>query len=382
VLNAAETQITVNCTYSGLSSAANAGHIHGNAAPGANAGVLFNFGTVSGTSGTINQTFAVTAQQVADLRAKKWYANIHTANNPNGEIRGQIKVVALDFDSDGDGRADAFVYRPSNGIGYALRSTNNTFLAQQLGGQPTDSFQFNADFDGDGLGDYGFARVNPSTGAVTIIYFQSADGVMRQFQWGNVALGDQPAAGDFDGDGKMDIAVFRQSNGFWYILQSLNNQPRYENWGQAGTTDYPCVGDYDKDGKADLCVTRPENGQLAWYIRRSSDNQTRRIVWGLASDGVFTANPVDVDGDGANDVLILRNENGQRVYYALRSSDNSLLVLPWGLTNDRVRAADYDGDGKTDFVALRTIDNQIVWFIRQSSDNQIKYIYWGQAGDQ
>lgn len=382
VLNAAETQITVSCTYSGLSSAANAGHIHGNAAPGANAGILFNFGTVAGTSGTINQTFAVTAQQVADMRQKKMYVNIHTANNPGGEIRGQIKVFAIDFDADGDARADAFVYRPSNGFGYVQRSTNNTIFAQSLGGQPTDPFQFSADFDGDGISDLGFVRVNPATGQVTSIYTQTSDGAQKQVQWGNVAYGDQPAAGDFDGDGKIDIAVYRQTSGVWYILQSSNNQPRYEYWGQAGGSDLPCVGDYDRDGKADVCVNRVENGQLVWYLRRSSDNQTRRVVFGLSSDGIFPSNPADVDGDGATDILVTRVENGLRVYYALRSSDNSLFVLQWGLGSDNIRIQDMDADGKTDFAALRTINNQIVWFVRQSSDNQTRIIYWGTAGDQ
>src|SRR5688500_6663639 len=93
VLNTAETQITVDLTFSGLSSNANLAHIHGPAAVGSNAGVLFDFTgvTPAATSGTIpTQTFAITAGQVTQLKAGQFYFNVHTTNHGGGEIRGQI----------------------------------------------------------------------------------------------------------------------------------------------------------------------------------------------------------------------------------------------------------------------------------------------------
>lgn len=93
VLNTAETQITVNMTFSGLTSNASAAHIHGAASPGSNAGVLFDFSAVTptATSGTIpQQTFAITPTQVTQLKAGRYYFNIHTGNFGGGEIRGQI----------------------------------------------------------------------------------------------------------------------------------------------------------------------------------------------------------------------------------------------------------------------------------------------------
>jgi Cu/Zn superoxide dismutase len=95
LLNATEDQITVNLSFTGLTSNANAGHIHGPAAVGANAPVLFPFtGVPAATFGSIpEQTFAITPSQVADLKAGLYYFNIHTDSNPGGEIRGQILLA-------------------------------------------------------------------------------------------------------------------------------------------------------------------------------------------------------------------------------------------------------------------------------------------------
>ena len=38
------------------------------------------------------------------------------------------------------------------------------------------------------------------------------------YQWGNA--GDVPTPKDFDGDGKTDMAVYRPSTGYWYLLNS------------------------------------------------------------------------------------------------------------------------------------------------------------------
>jgi hypothetical protein len=88
-LNPATKQLTWRITYTGLTGPAGAAHIHGPAAPGANAGVEVNL-TPNGAQNPITGSAVLTDAQVADLTSGKDYVNIHTAANKGGEIRGQI----------------------------------------------------------------------------------------------------------------------------------------------------------------------------------------------------------------------------------------------------------------------------------------------------
>lgn len=74
-------------TYSGLSGPATAGHFHGPAGTNSNAGIVVPFASAASP---IEGQATLTPAQVADLMAGKWYANIHTAANKGGEIRGQM----------------------------------------------------------------------------------------------------------------------------------------------------------------------------------------------------------------------------------------------------------------------------------------------------
>src|SRR5688572_7668049 len=97
-LNDAENSITVSVYYGSaaapLSSNVTAGHIHGPAAPGVNAPIIFNLAPTTGVTfgSVVNAVIAVTPAQIADLKAGLWYFNIHTVNFGGGEIRGQIIV--------------------------------------------------------------------------------------------------------------------------------------------------------------------------------------------------------------------------------------------------------------------------------------------------
>ena len=73
--------------FAGLSGPAAAAHFHGPADPGANAGPVI---TIDDLESPSEGTATLTDEQAADLAAGKWYVNVHTEANPDGEIRGQV----------------------------------------------------------------------------------------------------------------------------------------------------------------------------------------------------------------------------------------------------------------------------------------------------
>jgi len=98
--------LSLSGSFSGLSTNMTAGHIHGPAAIGSPASVIYDLvgpgiltGTTSGTyNGTVNLVANPTpnyslAQQLTDLNAGLWYLNIHDSKFPGGEIRGQILAI-------------------------------------------------------------------------------------------------------------------------------------------------------------------------------------------------------------------------------------------------------------------------------------------------
>jgi hypothetical protein len=355
VLNSAGTQIKVFCGFQRLSSNQTTATINGSALAGVNAAMIFNLGTIGGTSGRFPvKTFDVTAAQATALRNGLWYAVIGSVNNPTGEIRGQIRSHSTSSSFAGQSAQDIAVYRQNVGKWYIQNGTSYDEI--NLGG--ANAKAVSADYDGDGISDA--ATFTDGNWQIR----RSSDGGTTSKQFG--LPGDLPVRGDFDGDGQNDLAVYR--NGYWYIDNSNGSGYQIIKFGIPSDT--PIAADFDGDGKDDIAVFRSESGD--WYYSRSSDGVVRGEHFGALGDTPIAG---DFDGDGTADISVYRRSTG--VWYAYLSSNGTFDIRAFGMEGDIPVAGDYDGDNITDIAVFR----RGIWYISRSIDNTLDVRFFGSEGD-
>ena len=202
--------------------------------------------------------------------------------------------------------------------------------------------------------------------------------------WGNIpANAADPLAMpelDFDGDGKSDPTTFGIHDGkaLWYIL--LTGDWSRKSGLQFGNADsLPVRGDFNGDGRSDLAVFQPEG---LWYISYDMGRRTSTYTFGDSNSIPATG---DFDGDGSTDLAVYQKTDGpgysagQWYTYSLTRGD--LAAPTWGNAAFNPAPADYDGDQITDFAVYNP--GTALWYVLYSSyTGRTLYrseFYWGNA---
>ncbi|MBK7859076.1 MAG: FG-GAP repeat protein [Archangiaceae bacterium] len=337
---------------------------------------------------------------------------------PDSTTAQRYRVLTGDFD--GDGKTDLATLSPSGGGGWAEwasvdLSTGSGFSSARWyaatpqhmrnGGSGSDYRVLTGDFNGDGKTDLatlmrngggGWAEwvaLELSTGSsfVSTRWYAATPQHMRNGGSGNDY---QVLTGDFNGDGKTDLATLTRNGGGgwseWVALELSTGggfvsarwyaaTPQHMRNGGSGNDYRVLTGDFNGDGKTDLAtVTR--NGGGAWNswlaMELSTGSGFTSTVWPAAtpqhmrnggSNADYRVLTGDFNGDGKTDVATLTRNGGGgwAEWVALELSTGGgftstrwYAATPQHMRNGgsggdyQVLAEDFDGDGKTDLATV------------------------------
>ena len=277
----------------------------------------------------------------------------------------QSTMIAADMNGDGIPDIVSISVGNNSQIAVLLGNGDGTFKPGVATDISSSGFHHivAGDFNGDGKLDVAYTETNPpdSTDTTVGVLFGNGDGSFEPLSTVLTAgeLPDGLAAGDFNGDGNLDLAVLNGGDGLSSSVSIFlgTGSGTFNNTGLSiATGAFPidiAAVDFNKDGKLDLVVANSGNGGVGTVQAFAGNGDGTFVATFTSSTPTITTSIEsmavgDFDGDGFPDIAVWAND---AVHIFLRSgavnfSDPATLGL--GDSYALLAAADFNGGGAAD----------------------------------
>ncbi len=302
-----------------------------------------------------------------------------TFQSPVSYDSGQNSTSVLITDVNGDSHPDlALTTTNSDGLNILVGNGDGTF---RYGGQFTAGDGSTAvaagDFNSDGLLDLAVVNngigttfnSNLSPGNISLL-FGNGDGSFQSAQ--NYFAGYRPTAissADFNGDGRLDIVV----GNFDGSLQTLINTGGGYFSASIGTplvssVTSVVVGDFNHDGKMDIAASGTHTNEGVSVLMGNGDGSFSSPVLYNAGSSPTALALGDLNGDGVLDLVVANdNPNVQGTVSVLLGKGNGTFGSPQSFAAGRqttsVAVGDFNLDGKVDVVATNFLSGGVTVFL-------------------
>ncbi len=281
-------------------------------------------------------------------------------------VGGQLTInPAAGYSGGFDVRVVAFDGSASSSTTFRVTVNAETVLHQLVG-----------DFNGDGRSDIATFNTN---GSWWVNLSNGASFVSSQWsQWVSVSSWKSIMVGDVNGDRRADLIAFNR-DGSWWVARSTGSSFATAQWTQwigSASWNKVMVGDFNGDRKADIVGFNNDGG---WWVGLSTGSSFATGQWSQwigASrwNSVFVG---DFNGDGWSDVAGFNNDGG---WWIAQSQGGSFATSQWSqwIAASRwasVQVGDFNGDGRTD---VSGFNNDGGWWVGLSQSTRLATSQWSQ----
>jgi hypothetical protein len=216
------------------------------------------------------------------------------------------------------------------------------------------------DFNGDGKLD--LAVANNGSNNVSIL-LGNGDGTFQAAV--DYGAGTEPwsvAVGDFNGDGKLDLVVANEGGNVSILLG--NGDGTFQaavNYGAESEPTSVAVGDFNGDGKLDLAVANYGSSNVSILLGNGDGTFKTAVNYAVGSASISMA-VGDFNGDGKLDLAVV-NYGSSNVSILLGNGDGTFkTAVNYGAGSSSpysVAVADFNGDGKLDLALANIASNNV-----------------------